>query len=132
MFLCHLTNALLCQINTLINLYMSATALIENSWYYGLSLQNKKDCFSNQLFGCPKPNFDVKWYTKQKNYMLKMILLHPILATNARVVFKLSSLLITTLTCHQSKTWYIYEYNIIYLTQATNNTSSCSNEKLNS
>ena len=39
-----------------------------------------------------------------------MMLLHPNLATNARVVFKLCSLLITTLTYHATKTCYIYEY----------------------
>ena len=66
-----------------------------------------------------------------------MMLLRHNLATNARVVFKLRSLLITTLTCHASKTCYIYEYNhipnitlITYLAH-TNNTSPCSNEKLN-
>ena len=31
-----------CQINTLINLYASATALLENSEYYGVSLENKR------------------------------------------------------------------------------------------
>ena len=35
---------------------------------------------------------------KKKNYILKMMLLHPNLAANARIVFKLCSLLITTLT----------------------------------
>ena len=30
-----------CQINTLINLYISATTLLENSYYYRVSLENK-------------------------------------------------------------------------------------------
>ena len=37
-----------------------------------------------------------------------MMLLHPNLATYSRVIFKLCSLLITTLTYHESKTCYIY------------------------
>ena len=53
-----------------------------------------------------------------------MMLLHTNLATNARVVVKLSLLLITELTYHAS-------CNLtIYLIQA-NNTSPCPNEKLN-
>ena len=40
-----------------------------------------------------------------------MMLLHPNLAANARVVFKLCYLFITTLTYYASKTLYIYEYN---------------------
>ena len=88
MYLCHLTKAFFCQINTLINT---------------LSLENKR-LFFNHLFGCPKANFDLECYAKQKNYMLKMILLHPNLAANAKVLFKLCSLLITTLSYHASKT----------------------------
>ena len=43
---------------TLINLYISATALLESSWYYGVSLENKR-LFFNLLFGCPKVNVDL-------------------------------------------------------------------------
>ena len=39
-----------------------------------------------------------------------MMLLHPNVAANARVVFKLHSLLIAALTVHASKPLYIYEY----------------------
>ena len=39
-----------------------------------------------------------------KNYILKMVLLHPFLTSNARVVFKLWSLL-----------YYIYNYIYIYI-----------------
>ena len=35
-----LTKAFFCQINALINLYMYATAQLENVWYYGVLLEN--------------------------------------------------------------------------------------------
>ena len=64
--------------------------------------------------------------------MFKMMLLHPNVATNARVVFKICSKLITTIAYHASKTWYIYKYteSFIQLSQ-TSSTAPCSNEKLN-
>ena len=72
---------------------MSATAQLENiNW----SVIRKK-----------RPTLTLSGMLNKKAYMLAMMLLYPSLATNARVVFKLRSLLITTL----SKTWYIYEYN---------------------
>ena len=55
-------------------------------------------------------NFDLECHAISKNCMLKMILMHHNLATNARIVFKLSSLLMNTLTYHVSKTLNIYEY----------------------
>ena len=54
-----------------------------------------------------------------------MMQLHPNLVTNARAVSKLNLLLIITLTYDT----YMYIFNHI-LTQ-TENTSPCSNEKLN-
>ena len=29
-----------------------------------VSLENTKDCFVNQLFGCPKASFDLEWYAE--------------------------------------------------------------------
>ena len=52
--------------------------------------------------------------------MLKMMLLQPNLATNARIAFNLCTLLITITTDHASKTYmnihirYIYDTYIIY------------------
>ena len=63
-----------CQINTLINLYISATALPKYSLYYEVSLENKRLIY-NLLFGCPKANFDLDML--KKTYMFKMMLLHP-------------------------------------------------------
>ena len=40
MYLCQLTKFFFCKINTLTNLYMSATAQLENFWYYGMSIEN--------------------------------------------------------------------------------------------
>ena len=42
--------------------------------------------------------------------MFKTMLLHPSLATNATVVFKLGSLLFTTLTYDTSNTWHLHEH----------------------
>ena len=57
------------------------------------------------IFGCPNANFDLEWYARKYiDYMFKMILLHPNLATNAKVVFKLCSILISTITYLASKT----------------------------
>ena len=46
------------------NLYISATALLENSYYYGVPLEYKKTVIVNQLFGCPKANSDLEYYAK--------------------------------------------------------------------
>ena len=73
-----------------------------------------KRLFFNQLFGCLNVKSDLGWYDKQKNYMFKMMLLHPN-ATNDRVVFKLCPLLITLLTYDASKPRYIYEYTQTYI-----------------
>ena len=54
-----------------------------------------------------RPTLNLNGMLNKKNYMLKMMQLHPNLATNAIVVAKVSSLLITTLTYD---TLYIYEY----------------------
>ena len=60
MYLCHLTRAFFCQTNTLINLYVSATAQMENVYYYDASLKNKKAVPFNQLFRCLKANFHLE------------------------------------------------------------------------
>ena len=72
-----------------------------------------------------------------------MMQLHPNLAANARVVAKLNSLLITTLTyiyiyththTHTHIYIYIYIYTYIHLTiylTQPNNASPCSNEQMN-
>ena len=60
--------------------------------------------FLISYFANPRPTLALNDMQNKKIYMLKMMLLHPNLATNARVVFKLSSLLITILTYHASKT----------------------------
>ena len=44
----------------MINLYMSDTAQLENVEYYEVSSENKKTVYFNQLFGCPKINFDLE------------------------------------------------------------------------
>ena len=69
-------------------LILSAPALLKNSQYYGVSLEDKR-AFFNQLFGCSKANFDLEVLNK-KTYMLKMTLPASNLATNATVVFKLN------------------------------------------
>ena len=51
-----------------------------------------------------RPALTLNGRLNKENYMLKMMLLHPNLATNARVVFNRCSLLITILTYHASKT----------------------------
>ena len=43
---------------------ISATALLENSWYYEVSLENKR-LFFNLLFGCPRVNFDLDVLNKK-------------------------------------------------------------------
>ena len=67
--------------------------------------------FFKQLFGCSSLTLTLNGMLNKRNCRLKMMLLHSNLAKNARVVSKLCSLLITTLTYHESKTWYLYEYN---------------------
>ena len=62
----------------------------------------------------------------KKNYMFKMIQLHPNVATNASTAAKLNSLLITTLTYDTN----MNILNDIFLTQP-NDTSPCWNEKMN-
>ena len=49
------------------------------------------DVIRNDYLAAPRPNLTLNGMLNKKNYMLKMILLHPNLATNARVVFKLCS-----------------------------------------
>ena len=62
-------------------------------------IRNTKDCLFNLLFNFPKANFVLEWYDRKYiDYILKMILLHPYLVRNVRVIFKLCSLLITTIT----------------------------------
>ena len=52
-------------------------------------LENQKNRFLNQLFGCHKVEFDLKWYDRKYiDYMLKIILIHPNLAINAAVFFQ--------------------------------------------
>ena len=74
-----------------LNLKMSNT-----NW--GVIRKNQR-LFFNQLSGCPMANFDLELYAK-KYFMLKVMLQHPKSATNAKVVFKLCSMLITTITCN--------------------------------
>ena len=64
----------------------------------------RKLLFLISYFANLRPTLALNDMQNKKKYMLKMMLLHPNLATNARVVFKLSSLLITILTYHVSKT----------------------------
>ena len=53
-------------------------------------IRNTKDCLFNLLFDCPKTNFVLEWYDRKYiDYILKMMLQHPYLVTNARVIFKL-------------------------------------------
>ena len=67
-------------------------------------IRKSKDCFFNQLFGCLDINLTLNGIVNKKDYMLNMMLLHPNLATNTSVFFKLCSLLATTLTYHALKT----------------------------
>ena len=84
------------------HIYLCATAQLENVQYYRVSLENKKDCFFKYFLATLA--LTLNDMLSKKNYVLKMMLLHPDLATNARVVFKLCLLLINTLTYHASKT----------------------------
>ena len=70
----------------------------------GLSLENRKTVFLISYLAAPRPTLTLNDMLNKKNYMLKMMLLHPNLGENVRVVFKLCSLLITTLTYYASKT----------------------------
>ena len=65
-----------------------------------VSLRNTKDCFLISYLAAQRPALTLNSMLNKKIYMLKMMLLHPNLATSARVVFKLCSLLITTLHDH--------------------------------
>ena len=67
-------------------------------------IRKSKRPFFNQLFGCKKVNWILNGILNKKDYALKMMLLRPKLAANARVVFKLGLLLATTLTYHALKT----------------------------
>ena len=82
MYLYHLTKAFFCQINTLLNLYMSATAQLETFYYYRVSLENN-------YLAVPRPTLALNDMLNKKNCMLKMMPLHPNLGTDDRVVFKL-------------------------------------------
>ena len=63
---------------------MSATAQLENVYYYGVALENN-------YLAAPRPNLTLNGMLNKKSYMLKMMLLHLNLAKNARVVFKIYS-----------------------------------------
>ena len=63
--------------------------------------------------------------------MFKMTLLHPNVATNARVVFQICSKLITTIAYHASKTWYIYKYTESFIQLRLAAQHQCLNEQLN-
>ena len=78
------------------------SAYLENVYYYGVSLENKKTVFLISYLAAPSPSLTLNDMLNKRNYTAKMMLLHPSLATNARVVFKLCSLLSTTLTYHAS------------------------------
>ena len=102
-----------CQINTLINLNIPATALLENSQYYEVSLENKRLSF-NLLFGYPKAKFDLDMINK-KSMRLK-------LHYCTQLSYKRQS-------CFQ--TLLIVNYHVNLTLTQTNNISPCSNEKLN-
>ena len=85
MCLCHLNTAFFFQTNTLINLYMTATAQLENIQYYGVSLQNN-------YLAVPRPTLTLN------DMLVKNLATKKILATSATVAFKLCSQLINTLT----------------------------------
>ena len=67
-------------------------------------LENKRTVFFISYLAAPRPTLTLNDMLMKKTYMLKMMLLYPNLAANARVVFKLCSLLITTLTYRASET----------------------------
>ena len=71
---------------------MSATALLEYSQYYGVPLEIKNIVFSISYLAAPRPTLTLNDMLI-KNYMLKMMLLYPNLATT----------LITTLIYQASK-----------------------------
>ena len=79
----------------------------------GMSLGNTEDCFLISYLSAPRPTLTLNGLLNKKEYMLKLMLLHPNLAVKTRVVFKLCSLLITTLNYHASKTWSMYEYTLV-------------------
>ena len=73
---------------------------------WGVAKKHKTVFLINYL-PVQRPMLNLNGMLNKKNYMLKMMQLHPNLATNAIAVVKVSSLLITTLTYD---TLYIYEY----------------------
>ena len=80
MYLCHLNKAFFCQINTLINLYMSAH--LENVQYCGVSLENENTVFLIIYLAAPKLTLILNDMLNKKNYMLKVMPLHPNLTIN--------------------------------------------------
>ena len=56
-----LTKAFFCQINALINLYMYATAQLENVWCYGVLLENN-------YLAAPRPNLNLNDMLNEKLY----------------------------------------------------------------
>ena len=63
---------------------MFAAVKLKNVYYYGVSLKNNYLAIS-------RPNLTLNDMLNKKNCMLKMMLLHPNLAANDRVIFKLCS-----------------------------------------
>ena len=108
MHLCHLSKALFCQIQTLINLYVSATAQLEYVKYLLGCRQEIKKTFLISYLAAPRPTLALNGMINKKNYIFKMILLYSNLATNARVNFKFCSLLIIM---HQKLHTYTNMFN---------------------
>ena len=111
-------------------IYISATALLESSQYFEVTLENKTRFF-NLLFRCHKTNFDLhvinkratclKWYyCTQRSYKCYSCF-QTLFIVNYRV----------NLSCIKNMiNIWIYLTLTIYITQ-TNNTSPYPNEKLN-
>ena len=74
----------------------------------GVFLGNKNDCYLINYLDATRPILTL-------NGVLKRLYAQndassPNVATNVSIIFKICSLLITTLTYHVSKNLYIYEY----------------------
>ena len=54
-----------CQIITLIDLYISATALLENSYYYGVILENKR-LFLISYLATPRSTLNLNYLLNKK------------------------------------------------------------------
>ena len=79
--------------------------MFNTNWGVTRKYKKKKLFFKLSSYSAaPRPTLTLNGMLNKRNCKLKIMLLHPNLAKNARVVSKLCSLLITTLTYHESKT----------------------------